>query len=58
MAGPQIIHSRNIEPIRCPRCNLAARITRRSPDAFRRDGTEIWMFQCDNSHITEVKGQG
>ena len=58
MAEPQVTHTHKIEPIRCPRCKLAARIIRRTMDAFKRDGTEIWTYQCDNGHITEVTGQG
>jgi hypothetical protein len=48
---------RHIQPIRCPRCDEPARIIRRTPNAFeRRDGSEIWTYQCDNCHITEFAG--
>ena len=44
----------NIKPILCSRCGEIARIIRRTPDGDQ----EIWAFQCDDGHITEITGQG
>jgi hypothetical protein len=46
-----------IEPVVCPVCGEEACIIRRYPDAAKRDGSEIWAFQCDNAHITEILRQ-
>ena len=45
-----------IRPIACPRCGEKAGIIRRAPDARQTDGSEVWAFQCDQGHITEIFG--
>jgi len=57
MAPAEGVPSHHIDPIRCAKCDEIARFIRRTMDTFKRDGTEIWTFQCDNGHITEVTGQ-
>jgi hypothetical protein len=46
-----------IEAIHCPQCDERAYIIRRTTDGFKRDGSEVWTFQCVNSHNTEKSGQ-
>ena len=57
-AQSHVTHTHKIGPIHCPICNLMARIMRRTMDNFKRDGTEVWSYQCNDGHITEVAGQG
>jgi hypothetical protein len=47
-----ITHTEDIDPIRCPHCGELAYMIRRTPNAFKRDGTEVWTFQCVNGHNT------
>lgn len=56
MAGSQPIFTSifKIQPICCPSCGEKASIIRRALDASKDDGSEIWAFQCENGHVTEV----
>jgi DNA-directed RNA polymerase subunit RPC12/RpoP len=47
----------HIPPIRCPQCGKRAYIIQRVPDADKRDGSEVWTFQCVNGHNTEQSGK-
>jgi hypothetical protein len=38
---------KRIGPIRCDKCGSRAHLIRRTPDAFERDGSEIWTFECE-----------
>jgi len=53
----QITHTNHIAPIHCPQCDERAYIIRRTTDAFKRDGSEVWTFQCVNGHNTEKTGR-
>lgn len=58
MTEPRKVTSTDrIEPIRCPHCGQKAHIIRRSPDAFKRDGSELWTFVCPNGHYTTHSDQ-
>jgi hypothetical protein len=39
----------HVTPVACPSCSGGqAHLTRRGPDAFKRDGkSEIWIFRCN-----------
>jgi hypothetical protein len=52
-----ITHTKDIGPIRCPHCNEKAHLVRRTPDAFNRDGSGVWTFQCINGHNTSKSDQ-
>jgi len=57
MDEPTITHTNEIAAIHCPQCGERAYIIRRTMDDFRRDGSEVWLFQCVNGHNTEKSGQ-
>jgi DNA-directed RNA polymerase subunit RPC12/RpoP len=38
---------KGIGPIRCDKCGSRAHFIRRTPDAFERDGSETWTFECE-----------
>ena len=46
-----------VRPIQCPKCGERAYIIRRILDDLKRDGSEVWTFQCVNGHDTEKNGQ-
>ena len=55
MTQPEITNL--IEPIHCPKCDERAYIIRRILDDLKRDGSEVWTFQCVNGHNTEKNGK-
>ena len=57
MDTPKITLTNLIQPIRCPECAERAYIIRRVMDAGKRDGSELWSFQCVNGHNTEQSGK-
>ena len=38
---------KRIPPIRCDKCGGRAHLIRRTPNASKRDRSEIWTFQCE-----------
>jgi hypothetical protein len=38
---------KRIPPIRCDKCGGRAHLIRRTPNASKRDGSEIWTFECE-----------
>ena len=43
---------------RCEKCEGYAFLTRSLPDAFKRDGSEIWTFECvDCGHAMQRPAQ-
>jgi Zn ribbon nucleic-acid-binding protein len=42
LCGP----AQSITPITCEACDGTALLRRRTIDAFRRDGSETWTFEC------------
>ena len=57
MTQPEITPTNLIEPIHCPKCDERAYIIRRILDDLKRDGSEVWTFQCVNGHNTEKNGK-
>ena len=57
MAQQPITPTMFIEPIHCPKCDERAYIIQRVRDALKRDGSEVWTFQCVNGHNTEKRGK-
>jgi hypothetical protein len=57
MHRPKVTLTNHIAAIACPQCDEKAYIVRRTPDAIKGDGSEVWTFQCVNGHNTEKGGQ-
>ena len=47
----KVTPTNRIEPIHCPQCDERAYIIRRTKDAFKTNGWEVWTFQCDSLPI-------
>jgi hypothetical protein len=43
---PKVTLTNHIAPIHCPQCDEKAYIIRRTTDAAKDDGSEVWTFQC------------
>jgi hypothetical protein len=54
---PKVTLTNHIGPIHCPQCDERAYLIRRTMDAIKHDGSEVWTFQCVNGHYTEKAGQ-
>jgi len=47
VASPSLTRqAKSITPITCEECGGTALLRRRTIDAFKRDGSETWTFEC------------